>query len=41
MYGAIDELIGENRERGDQDNILARLNALTLDGQMTEQQLRY
>ena len=41
MYGAIDELIAENRERGDQDNILARLNAFVLDGQMTEEQLRY
>jgi cytochrome P450 len=41
MYGAIDELIGENRARGDRDNVLARLNALVADGEMTEQQLRY
>ena len=41
MYGAIDELIAENRERGDKDNVLARLNAFVQDGQMSEQQLRY
>lgn len=41
MYGAIDELIAENRERGDQDNVLARLNSFVEDGEMTEQQLRY
>ena len=41
MYGAIDELIAENRERGDKDNVLARLNAFVRDGQMSEQQLRY
>lgn len=41
MYGAIDELIAENRERGDRDNVLARLNAFVRNGQMTEQQLRY
>ena len=41
MYGAIDELIAENRARGDKDNVLARLNANVADGQMTEQQLRY
>ena len=41
MYGAIDELIRENRERGESDNVLARLNTFVDDGLMTEQQLRY
>jgi len=41
MYGAIDELIAENRSRRDRDNVLAHLNALVADGQMSEQQLRY
>ena len=41
MYGAIDELIRENRERGEDGNVLARLNTFVEEGQMTEQQLRY
>ena len=41
MYGAIDDLIRENRERGEDDNVLARLNTFVEDGQMTEQQLRH
>lgn len=41
MYGAIDELIAENRKRGEVDNVLARLNAFVEDGQMTEPQLRF
>ncbi|MBJ22964.1 MAG: cytochrome P450 [bacterium] len=41
MYGAIDELIAENRERAGEDNVLARLNAFVEDGQMSERQLRY
>jgi cytochrome P450 len=41
MYGAIDELISENRDRGDRNNVLATLNALVADDQMSEQQLRF
>lgn len=41
MYGAIDDLIRENRERGEDDNVLARLNSFVEEGRMTEQQLRH
>ena len=41
MYGAIDELIAENRTRGGEDNVLARLNTFVAEDQMSEQQLRY
>ncbi|MEZ4218502.1 MAG: cytochrome P450 [Myxococcota bacterium] len=41
MYGAIDELIAENRARGGGANVLARLNEHVAEGRMSEQQLRY
>ena len=41
MYGAIDELIAENRARGGDNNVLARLNTFVEQGQMSEQQLRF
>ncbi len=40
MYAGIDELIRDNRQRGDTDNVLARLNHLVAGGEMSEQQLR-
>jgi cytochrome P450 len=40
MYAGIDELIRDNRKRGDTNNVLARLNGLVADGEMSEQQLR-
>lgn len=40
MYGTIDDLIRDNRSRGDADNVLYRLNTLVDAGEMSAEQLR-
>ena len=40
MYAGIDDLIEASRKRGDEGNVLSRLNRFVAEGEMSEQQLR-